>query len=51
MHFDDILRFFIKKKLSLNSLLDGALKLQFKNYFFYLSIEMLFFLSLNVSVS
>ena len=32
MHFDDILRFFIKKILSLNSVFDGALILQFKLY-------------------
>ena len=36
MHFDDLLRFFIKKKLSLNSLFDSALKLQFINVIYLL---------------
>ena len=43
MHFDNTIRFYIKKKLSLNSSFDGALKLQFKKKIYYLSIEMLLF--------
>ena len=43
------IRFFIKKKLFLVSLFDGALKLQFQKDFFYLSIEkFIFFFNLRM---